>query len=266
MFNQDEYLERIGFMFHDGENLKEQFIRLHRNHSLAVPFEDLNSFCKLPVSLQLDDIFDKVIHKRRGGYCFELNYLFQYLLNDLGNETYSIFCRPFSGEGVKLPLTHRMTAVLFSGELWLADVGLGGNGWVEPLRFQINEEQVQFGRTYRIVKDPYMGYVVELKQKGQFIPAVAFQLQAAEESDFEMSNYYTSSYSGSPFVNRMMCTIPTPDGRYTIRDDSFKIERNGTLEETRLETDTFQSILQQYFCLELPEEMNEYIRQYLLEF
>ena len=265
MFNRDEYFERIGFVPCDGEGMKDQLVRLHRCHSLAIPFEDLNSFCKTPVSLKTEDIFDKVIHKHRGGYCFELNNLFQQLLNCLGYDTYSIFCRPFSGEGVKLPLTHRMTAVTFPDELWLADVGLGGNGWVEPLVFRLDEEQTQFGRTFRIVANPDMGYLVELKRDDQFIPAVAFQLQAAEESDFEMSNYYTSSYPTSPFVNRMMCVLPTMDGRYTIRDNSFKIERNGTTEEMRLEADTFQDVLSQYFGIELPTNMREVIYHYLLE-
>ncbi len=263
MFNIDEYLAHIGFVHREGESAKDRLIRLHRCHSLAVPFEDFSSFCGLPVSLDIDDIFEKVIRCRRGGYCFELNLLFQRLLNSLGYETKAVLCRPFSGEGVKLPLTHRLTIVSLEGQQWAADVGLGGNGWVEPLLLQIGTEQVQFGRTYRIREESEMGYVVELLREGTFVPAVAFGLQYAEESDFEMSNYYTSSFPAAPFVTRMMCTLPTFEGRYTIRDKNFKIEKKGEVFESPLDSGTFPDVLGRYFGIILTPEMNSYIRDYL---
>lgn len=263
MFSTDEYLARIGFIHQETESLESQLIRLHRCHSLAVPFEDFNSFCGLPVSLDREEIFRKVIRGRRGGYCFELNLIFQELLRSFGYEARSILCRPYSGEGVKLPLTHRLIAVSLHGQIWLADVGLGGNGWVEPLVFQPGAEQVQFGRTFRITEDGEAGYVVELKRDGSFIPAVAFCLHYAEESDFEMSNYYTSSYSLSPFVKRLMCTLPTTEGRYTIRDKSFKIEKNGIVTEQVLQTGTFPGVLQKYFGIRLSADMQEHIGNYL---
>ena len=77
MFNIDEYFARIGFVHRESEDRTQQFIRLHRCHSLAVPFEDFNPFCGLAVSLDIQDIFEKVVSDRRGGYCFELNLLFQ---------------------------------------------------------------------------------------------------------------------------------------------------------------------------------------------
>lgn len=263
MFNIDEYFARIGFVHREWEDRAEQFIRLHRCHSLAVPFEDFTSFCGLPVSLDMGDIFEKVVRNRRGGYCFELNLLFQELLNTLGYQSRPVLCRPFSGEGEKLPLTHRLSIVPLDGRLWIADVGLGGNGWVEPLLLKTGVEQVQFGRTYRVREDSESGYVVELKRGDTFVKAVAFRLHYAEESDFEMSNYYTSSYPGSPFVTRMMCTLPTFEGRYTIRDNLFKKEYNGKTSQMFLNADTVQNILETYFGVVLTADMNNYIRGYL---
>lgn len=129
--------------------------------------------------------------------------------------------------------------------------------------FQPGAEQVQFGRTFRIMEDGETGYMVELRRDGSFIPAVAFCLHYAEESDFEMSNYYTSSYPLSPFVKRLMCTIPTPEGRYTIRDKSFKIEKNGIVTEQILQTGTFPGVLQKYFGIRLSADMQEHIGNYL---
>ena len=263
MFNIDEYFARIGFVHRESEDRTQQFIRLHRCHSLAVPFEDFNPFCGLAVSLDIQDIFEKVVRDRRGGYCFELNLLFQELLHTLGYQSKPVLCRPFSGEGKKLPLTHRLSIVPLDGQLWVADVGLGGNGWVEPLLLKPGLEQVQFGRTYRIREDSELGYVVELKRGDVFVEAVAFGLRYAEESDFEMSNYYTSSYPGSPFVTRMMCTLPAFEGRYTIRDNLFKIEQGGRTSETLLKASTVQNVLETYFGVVLTADMNAYICDYL---
>lgn len=259
MFDIDRYFQRIGFEMIDGENKEAMLIRLHCCHSFAIPFEDFNPFCHIPVSLDLERVFEKVILGKRGGYCFELNLLFQTLLEKLGYKAEPIFCRPFSGEGVKLPLTHRLIKVSLESKLWIADVGLGGNGWIAPLLFQIDEEQEQFGRIFRIVEDARLGYVVERKADGQFKKAVAFRLESAEESDFEMSNYYTSNCPSSPFVNRMMCTLPTEDGRYTIRDTVFRIEGKAGVTKYPLSEDNLQNILEQYFGITLTEEMNRFI-------
>lgn len=259
MFNRNEYLARIGFIQREDETPEECFIRLHRCHSLTIPFEDFNSFCGAGVSLSLDDVFEKVIRHRRGGYCFELNLLFQKLLEDFGYEVRPIFCRPFSGEGAKLPLTHRMILVFLNGKTWLADVGLGGNGWIEPLLLEPGTEQVQWGRSYRIIEDPELGYVVQLKRGDSYAMAVAFGLQTAEESDFAMSNHYTSTYPASPFVCRMMCTLPTLTGRYTIRDTKLKIESNGSVTERELDAHSIREVLSRYFNITLPEEMTAHI-------
>lgn len=263
MFDIDRYFQRIGFERIDEEDREAMLIRLHCCHSFTIPFEDFDPFCRVPVSLDLEHIFNKVILEKRGGYCFELNLLFQTLLHELGYQTEAIFCRPFSGEGAKLPLTHRMTMVPLEDKLWITDVGLGGNGWIAPLVFQVGKEQEQFGRIFRIVEDSRLGYIVERKVDNQFKKAVAFHPEAAEESDFVMSNYYTSACPTSPFVNRMMCTLPTQDGRYTIRDTTFRIEDKNGVREIALRKDNLQNILKQYFGIILTDEMNQFICKHI---
>ena len=91
------YLDRIGLSEAPAANLEglNALIWAHQTH---VPFEDLNtSWLKLPVSLEIPALFDKVVLGRRGGYCYELNALFTRLLLDLGFDARSVFCRVVRG-------------------------------------------------------------------------------------------------------------------------------------------------------------------------
>jgi len=260
--NIDAYLKRIGFVPQCGEeDPTEKLIRLHSCHSFTVPFEDFDCYCRVPFTLNLDDIFEKVVTNRRGGYCFEINKLFHELLKEMGYSVRAILCRAFSAEGARLSMTHRLIEVTIDGTVWLADVGLGGNGWIAPLKFEVGVEQEQYGRTYRIVSEPNMGYLVERKVGDNFVSGVAFGFQYADESDFELSNFFTSTHPDSAFLNRMMCTLPTPDARYVIRDNMFRIvnARGEQQSEEMLTPSNFNDIVSRYFGITLTAPMYDYI-------
>ncbi|MDR1572859.1 MAG: arylamine N-acetyltransferase, partial [Clostridiales Family XIII bacterium] len=95
-------------------------------HQLAVPFENLDIFAGRPVSLAVGDIADKMIRRRRGGYCFELNAGFYSLLRALGYDAFPIAGGVVLGEGEPPPPHHRATAVRLDGCLLYCDVGFGG--------------------------------------------------------------------------------------------------------------------------------------------
>ena len=261
--NIETYYQRIGFVPNPGESPEEQLYRIHECHSYTIPFEDLNPLCHVPVSTNPEDVFRKVILRRRGGYCFELNMLFQELLKELGYQTRAIFCRPYSAEGVKLALSHRFTIVTIGQQEYLADVGLGGNGWVAPLRLEVGTEQLVGTRVFKITGPVDGEYTVNLKFGDTFAPVLDFTKKEAVPFDFEMSNYYTSSYARSPFVNRMMCVLPTRDGRYTIRDRSLTLEKGTVKEVIPLTPENIEKILDDYFGICLTTAMLQQIKEYL---
>ena len=63
----DAYLARIGL---EG---RPSFAEVHRAHVTSIPFENLDPYCGIPVSLALEDLERKLVSERRGGYCFEQN-------------------------------------------------------------------------------------------------------------------------------------------------------------------------------------------------
>lgn len=259
-----EYYARIGFVPREEENATDRLKRLHRCQSLSIPFEDLDPYCGIPVSLSYNDIHEKIIKGRRGGYCFELNRMFCELLEASGYEVGRILCRPYSSLGEKLALTHRLTTVPIDDTLWLADVGYGGNGIVEPLEFAVGKIQDQMGgRRFRIMQEAETDYVVQAEIKGRFENAIAFSFLYAVEDDFEMINYYTSTCPDSRFVNILMCMLPTETGRYTIRDARFKIENGGKRTELQLTSDNIDEILSHYYGIELTPQMQRHLHERL---
>ena len=90
----DQYLERINSL-----NLKEYSVqnlfRLQKNHLLNIPFENLDVHLGNRLECNLEKIYDKVIVKKRGGIFCELNYLFSWLLKQLGYNVNMMSCKAY---------------------------------------------------------------------------------------------------------------------------------------------------------------------------
>ncbi|MFZ0046253.1 MAG: arylamine N-acetyltransferase, partial [Streptosporangiaceae bacterium] len=127
------YLERIGAP--PGVRADAAGIRLlHRAHQLAVPFENLSIHLSEPISLAEDDLVGKIVRRRRGGFCYELNGLFALLLEALGARVTRVGARVFGQDGLGPPFDHLALIVHGSDGSgpWLADVGFGRHS-VYPL-------------------------------------------------------------------------------------------------------------------------------------
>ena len=138
MFELDAYLERIGLRGRPG------IAEIHRAHVSSIPFENLDPFRGLAVSLDLGDLERKLIAERRGGYCFEHNLLFKAALEALGAEVEPILAR-VGDRGTERSRTHLLLRVDLDGEVWHADVGFGRGTLLEPIPFGPGEEHVQEG-------------------------------------------------------------------------------------------------------------------------
>src|SRR5262245_34318466 len=103
---------------------------LHRAHQMAVPFENLSIHLAEPISLDEDDLLDKIVTRRRGGFCYELNGAFALLLEALGADVTRVAARVYGDGGLGPPFDHLALIVRTrdgSGP-WLADVGFGSHG------------------------------------------------------------------------------------------------------------------------------------------
>ena len=144
------YLERIeyqGSLTCDHETLRQ----LHLSHLLHVPFENLSIHAHEPIVLNDVALFEKVVTRRRGGFCYELNGLFAALLRELGFEVSMLSAQVASDQGEFSPDFDHMTLMVgIKQARWLADVGFG-DSFIEPLALETERENRQRESTYRIV-------------------------------------------------------------------------------------------------------------------
>lgn len=129
----DKYLARISFPTQDLPKIKPAdaqnevgmayLTQLQIYQLVNVPFENLALHYSDPVGISLnkDHLFDKIVKRRRGGYCMELNYLFATVLRTLGYEVISTGARVYSPEG-QLGGWSASTLLLNSGSDLLAGV------------------------------------------------------------------------------------------------------------------------------------------------
>lgn len=251
LLNLDPYLERTGYT--GGTDISEETLReLHIAHTLNIPFENLDVYYGKPVLLDEVSLFNKIVKNRRGGYCFEMNGLFSFVLQRLGFKVTDLLARG-TMDGIKFSAkTHQVLLVENGDRRWLADVGFGNDGIIAPLLLQDNLDQRQFAHTYRLIKNPTFGYVLQKKKANKYICLYAFTLNRCYPEDFLMSNHFTATFPESFFAKMRMCTMPTKEGRITLTDTRFKIIRNGNTAEKAIENDDeFNAVLKKHFNLDL---------------
>jgi len=146
----DAYLTRLGCE-RKPEPTLAYLAELMKAQLLNVPFEDLEVFHgRTQPSLNTADMFDKIVTRRRGGYCFELNGLFQKLLESLGYRCRNVIGRIALGRGHLTPPAHRVMLVELDGSTFFCDVGFGGPVPLSPIRLTENETLTcAAGRRYR---------------------------------------------------------------------------------------------------------------------
>lgn len=240
-----EYLSRIGVTEQVQPTLGglDRLVQAHLTH---VPFEALDVWgigaCP---SLELQDLYRKVVLNRRGGYCFELNTLFRHLLNALGFDAYQVIASLLDENGVAAPPAHNVILCNFSSETYFVDVGFGG-----PVPFgalKLDREQDGFA-----IQKQGDFYIFSRTENGTIRPAVRFRNIPAEHCELIPLNFYISQLPDAHFRNRIFVNQRQLDGSvYTLLGAEFKISRQGAVQIQPVETiEQVKDILQTRFSID----------------
>jgi N-hydroxyarylamine O-acetyltransferase len=246
------YLQRIGYA--GGlEPTVETLTALHRAHVLSIPFENLDILLGRPIRLDLASLQAKLIHERRGGYCFEQNALFAAVLEHLGFHVAGLAARVTMGEERTTPRTHMILAVDIAGTRWLADVGFGGDTLLDPISFENAEPVHQGAWGFRLADDGDTRILWGLRAEG-WLDLYAFTLEPQLPVDYEVANHYTSTWPRSPFVTKIIAQRSGLDERWMLIDDELRVERPDGTERWTVASDGERlTILAERFGLAFPD-------------
>lgn len=244
------YFRRIGFEGAAKADL-DTLRALHQAHALAIPFENLAIQMGEGISLDLDAIQDKLVRRKRGGYCFEQNSLFLAVLREIGFEAEALEARVRLGTEALLPRTHMLLRVRLGSADLLADVGFGGQGLLHPVPMD-GGVHAQFGRAYRVAAEGPLR-ALQSRQLVNWADLYAFEPTPRVAVDFEMGNWYTSTHPASRFVSTLTAQRVTLEGRFMLRNLSFTTVHGDQAEEQILELTEVPRVLRESFGLEIPD-------------
>lgn len=246
----DGYLGRLGLPAMppvDAEGLSV----LHLAHATTIPFENLDIQMGLPIRLDLPSLQDKLVRRRRGGYCFEQNTLFLAVLKTAGFEAIPCEARVRLGAPSILPRTHMLILVRLEGRLRLCDVGFGGEGLLHPVPMD-GQVHAQFQNAYRIVREDGLS-VLQSRRESAWEDLYAFQAEARFPVDFEMANHYTSTHPESRFIRTLTAQLPGPEVRRILRNRAYAEIRGTEVSGRELAPGEVIPVLRGTFGLEVPE-------------
>jgi arylamine N-acetyltransferase len=244
------YLKRIGFngpVSHDYETLK----KLQHCHMLSVPYENLDILAGTPIKLDTESLYEKIVVRRRGGYCFELNGAFKALLCELGFQVTDCMARFLKNE-TQIPMRrHRVLKVSCGDGLFLCDVGVGMINSIYPVRLDTGDLQNIGNEQYRITKDDFLGTVLHQCIDGVWDRLFAFTDEPQLDIDFIMPSFYCEKHPDSPFIKAYMLAILTGfGGKNSVNGDALAYwDENGKHKVTIENEDMRKEAFEKYFGL-----------------
>ena len=230
---------------------------LHALHPAAIVFENLDVLLKRPIQLDMEALVRKLIHHRRGGYCYEQNTLFKAALQTIGFSVTSLAARVQwrYPEGSVTPRAHMVLRIRLPDSDYIADVGFGLMTLTAPLRLQTGIEQPTPHGLYRLIP---IGDEMRLEAKTSEGWAAIYQISLQEQTsaDWEVQNWYTSTNPNSRFTRDLMAARPAEKRRYGLLNNFLSTYYlDGTTERRMIETpQALETILRNEFDIDILED------------
>jgi N-hydroxyarylamine O-acetyltransferase len=254
-FDLSGYFRRIGY---DGGldpslgTLRE----IHRCHAQSIPFENLNPFLRIPIVLNIEALYEKLVLNNRGGYCFEHNLLLWEALKQIGFKVKGLAARVLWNvpEGVTTARGHMLLLVEINANQFVADVGFGGLTLTAPLMLKADVEQ-QTPHEYFKLTHASDHYTLHAKVQGAWKRVYTFSMQENFLVDYEVTSWYLSNHPTSHFVTGLIAALPFDKGRHTLRNDDFATHYlDGGHERKHFENvSDLKETLEKTFGISLPE-------------
>ncbi|SFS62958.1 arylamine N-acetyltransferase family protein [Marininema halotolerans] len=243
------YLARIGVSRVSTPDLPT-LSRLIQHHLYTVPFENIDIHEGKPIHLHAETIEEKIIHQRRGGFCYELNSVFATLLGHLGYQVSLVSGRVRTASGGFGPeYDHMALLVHMEEDPYLVDVGFG-DSFRSPLPLSGGKRKDVSG-FYRIRhrSSPHT-YALEKRNGQRWLPEYLFTTQNRRLMEFEGMCIHQQISPTSIFRQKFLCTMATPGGRLTISDHHFTISERGHVQKIPIQPAERKKMIARWFQME----------------
>ena len=260
------YLQRIHYPGTPAPSLAE-LAALQLAHLHSVPFENLDIHLGRPIVLDLARIYTKIVHDGRGGFCYELNGLFAWLLGQLGFSVTLLSAgvarhgEDITKRGAFGPEYDHLTLLVRCPqkprERWLVDVGFG-EGFQVPLSLDTTELQAEAIDNYQIRHEADYHVLYRGDETGSWSPQYRFNLQPRQFTEFAGMCRYHQTSPESSFTHQRVITQVMPGGRVTL-SASQELRRliltsNGLRQEQILPDEAaWRQALLEHFGVSLPQ-------------
>jgi N-hydroxyarylamine O-acetyltransferase len=249
--NLDAYLDRIGYQG-DLSPTVDTLGALHYAHATSIPFENLDILLGESIHLDLESLQNKLVAKRRGGYCFEHNTLFAAVCEKVGYTVERLAARVRSSAAAVRPRTHMLLSVTIDSEPWLADVGFGRVGPLYPMPLNRSEPVTHGAWTLRVTRDAGATRL-QSRDGDRWIDLYDFTAEPQHPVDYEVANHYTSTYPGSPFVHNLIAQRATDQMRWSLHNRELTEETGSEKKtETLSDDEALLATLSEVFGLHFP--------------
>lgn len=265
-----DYLRRVG-VAQGLPPTADTLRRLHIAHREAFLFDNVAIQTGGTISVALDALERKFIDEGRGGYCFEHNTLFGSALRDLGFDPVTLLGRVRRGPPERWARTHMVLKVPADGGVWLADVGFGGVGLLEPIALREGVAAEQAGITYALrregsaqaahgsnglwvlsMRDPSQIQQYQHDTTTSMTDLYEFSEDPQTAGDVEVANHFTSTHPDSVFRRTLTIQRSARDGRVILRGDTLTRYMDGRTIEEPVARDRLRDVARELFGVELP--------------
>lgn len=257
------YCRRIGY---NGplEPSLETLGALLKHHPAAITYENIDILLDRGIDLSPPAVDDKLIHRRRGGYCYEQNALFKRVLTAIGFQVEGLVARVQWTAPAEAPprrRSHMALRVIMDNGPWLADVGFGSCVPTAPLRLDTTESQSTQHEAFRVL--PFQGALaVQARIMDEWKPLYELANDACLDHDYDPLNWFAATHPTSHFRDSLKVARTTPAARYTLLDGKLTIRtQDGHTERRILNAIQIGEALEEIFQLPVEEAWAPVLQQ-----
>jgi len=249
-FDIDAYLQRINY---EGEKAPavDTLKSIHHAQLYTIPFENFDIQLGRAINLNSEAIFEKLVQKNRGGYCFELNGIFLMALKSMGFDVRALLARVHV-TGTPTGRGHQIELVTINERQWIADVGFGAETPRAPIPLELNQPTIHDGQKIRLVDAGHFGIMLQSKKEAEWIDLYSFDLSHVLPADIDYANHFTSTHPSSLFVFARVAALPIKNGSITIFNNTLKKVSVGNEDVIELtDGQAYLNALKTHFGIEL---------------